>query len=153
MQLILLRDHPQWREKAVDFFCTHWGVDPDEYMRLTDACIARPDGLPQFYLAVDAGRIAGGTDVQLNDEHDRPDLAPNICDVYVEEAYRHSGLAGRLLAMAEEDMRRRGVEALYLLTELEGFYEQYGWTQYAVAHWFWLGGKLSNVYRKDLREQ
>ncbi len=40
--------------------------------------------------------------------HDRKDLAPNVCAVYVEEDCRCQGLAGSLLRFACRDMAARG---------------------------------------------
>ena len=62
-----------------------------------------------------------------NDFHDRKDLTPNVCAVYVEEDCRNQGIAGRLLQFACEDMENRGVNTLYLLTDHTRFYERYGW--------------------------
>ena len=62
-----------------------------------------------------------------NDFHDRKDLAPNVCAVYTEEIFRGEGIAGRLLDMVVEDMRGKGIIPLYLITDLTGFYERYGW--------------------------
>ena len=59
--------------------------------------------------------------------HDRKDLTPNVCAVYVEEDCRNQGIAGRLLLFACEDMENRGVNTLYLLTDHTRFYERYGW--------------------------
>ena len=39
-----------------------------------------------------------------NDFHDRKDLAPNVCAVYVEQEYRRRGIAGKLLNDVCEDM-------------------------------------------------
>ena len=54
-------------------------------------------------------------------------LAPNVCAVYTEEVYRCQGIAGRLLNMAVEDMRTKGITPLYLVTDHTGFYERYSW--------------------------
>ncbi len=62
-----------------------------------------------------------------NDFHPRKDLAPNICAVYTEETYRKQGIAGRLLDLAVEDLRSKGISPVYLLTDHTGFYERYGW--------------------------
>ena len=40
---------------------------------------------------------------------------------------RRRGIAGRLLGMAVEDLRGKGVSPVYLLTDHTGFYERYGW--------------------------
>lgn len=58
---------------------------------------------------------------------DRPDLAPNVCALYVEPAYRCQGLAGQLLAFIRADMAAFGVAPLYLVTDHTSFYERYGW--------------------------
>lgn len=62
-----------------------------------------------------------------NDFHDRKDLAPNVCAVYVEEEWRGRGIAGGLLAHVTEEMHEKGVDTLYLVTDHTSFYERYGW--------------------------
>ena len=62
-----------------------------------------------------------------NDFHDRPDLTPNVCAVYVEKAWRCQGIAGALLRAVCEDMRQFEIKTLYLLTDHTNFYERYGW--------------------------
>ena len=62
-----------------------------------------------------------------NDFHDRKDLSPNVCALYVEESFRSRGIAGRLLGMAVEDLRSKGISPVYLVTDHTGFYERYGW--------------------------
>jgi len=71
--------------------------------------------------------MIGGLGVIENDFHDRPDLTPNICAVYTEKSYRGQGIAGYLLHMAVEDLRKNGIASVYLLTDHTGFYERYGW--------------------------
>ena len=62
-----------------------------------------------------------------NDFHDRKDLSPNVCALYVEKAFRNCGIAGRLLEFACRDMAARGFGTLYLVTDHTSFYERYGW--------------------------
>lgn len=59
--------------------------------------------------------------------HNRKDLSPNVCAVYVEERYRCQGMAGVLLNYVCRDMRERGINKLYLITDHTSFYERYGW--------------------------
>ena len=68
-----------------------------------------------------------------NDFHDRKDLAPNVCAVYTDEAFRGRGIAGYLLNMAVEDQRSKGISPIYLITDHTGFYERYGWEFYCMA--------------------
>lgn len=52
---------------------------------------------------------------------------PNVCAVYTEKEYRCKGIAGRLLGMAVEALKAKGISPVYLLTYHVGFYERYGW--------------------------
>ena len=76
---------------------------------------------------MDGDKIIGGLGVIENDFHDRKDLTPDVCAVYTEEEYRCQGIAGRLLDMAVEDLRVKGISPVYLITDHTGFYERYGW--------------------------
>ena len=80
-----------------------------------------------WYLCLQDEQIIGGLGVIENDFHDRKNLTPNICAVYTEEAFRCRGIAGHLLNMAVEDLRRKGISPVYLVTDHTGFYERYGW--------------------------
>ncbi len=69
----------------------------------------------------------GGNGVIENDFHERKDLHPNICAVYTEEGYRGRGIAGKLLELAVNDLKAKGITPVYLLSDHCGFYERYGW--------------------------
>ena len=86
-----------------------------------------------WYLCLDKDRIVGGLGVIENDFHDKKDLTPNVCAVYTDEDYRCQGIAGRLLNMAVEDLRAKGISPVYLLTNHTGFYERYGWEFHCMA--------------------
>ena len=127
---ITLRDKPEWEEKAAAWFHSKWGVPEEAYIEcMTDYL----NGATEYgwYLCADGdrigNRIVGGLGVIENDFHDRKDLTPNVCAVYTEEAYRGKGIAGRLLNMAMDDLRSKGVSPVYLVTGHTGFYERYGW--------------------------
>jgi len=71
--------------------------------------------------------IIAGVGVIENDFHERKDLTPNVCALYVEEKYRCRGIAGKLLKLVRDDMENKGISPLYLITEHTSFYERYGW--------------------------
>ena len=71
--------------------------------------------------------IIAGVGVKENDFHERKDLTPNVCALYVEEKYRCRGIAGKLLKLVRDDMENKGISPLYLITEHTSFYERYGW--------------------------
>ena len=123
---LTLRDRPHWKEKAAAWFHDKWGVPEEAYLECMTAYLS---GATEYgwYLCADGDRIVGGLGVIENDFHDRKDLAPNVCAVYTEEAYRGRGIAGRLLDMAVDDLRSKGISPVYLVTDHTGFYERYGW--------------------------
>lgn len=92
-----------------------------------DNCLSGRTPFPQWYTAVEDGRIIGGLGIIANDFHDRKDLSPNVCAVYTEEDKRCYGIAGALLGYACDDMKKRGIDTLYLVTDHVSFYERYGW--------------------------
>lgn len=126
-QILNLRERPELLDRAAEWFHAKWGVPLEAYRESMEECIQRKGPVPQWYVAVDGDTITGGLGVIENDFHDRKDLAPNVCAVYVEEAYRCRGIAGRLLDHVCEDMAALGVGTLYLLTDHTSFYERYGW--------------------------
>ncbi len=123
---ITLRDEPKLKDVAATWFHSKWGVPEQAYLDCMTAYLNRETEYG-WYLCLDGDRIIGGMGVIENDFHDRKDLAPNVCAVYTEEAYRRQGIAGQLLNMVVEDMRRKGISPLYLVTNHVGFYERYGW--------------------------
>ena len=129
---IVLRDRPELEKEAAEWFHEKWGVPEEAYLACMDAYLS---GETEYgwYLCLDQDKIVGGMGVIENDFHDRKDLAPNVCAVYTEEAYRKQGIAGRLLNIVVEDMRSKGISPLYLVTDHIGFYERYGWEFFCMA--------------------
>ena len=125
--ILRLREYPQWKPEAARWFHAKWGVPLQAYLDSMDQCISGGNAVPQWYVAVAGERIIGGLGVIENDFHDRKDLTPNVCAVYVEESFRCRGIAGALLRHVCEDMHSRGIDILYLLTDHTSFYERYGW--------------------------
>ena len=95
--ILNLRERPEWLEQAAEWFHAKWGVPLSAYRESMAACVRGGSSVPQWYLTVDGATILGGLGVIENDFHDRKDLAPNVCAVYVEEPYRCRGIAGALL--------------------------------------------------------
>ena len=127
MEFIKIREHPEMADRAAGWFHEKWGVPREEYANSMQECIEQRGAVPQWYLMLEEGQILGGLGVIENDFHNRKDLAPNVCAVYVEEAYRCRGIAGEMLKQVCEDMERQGIDTLYLITDHTGFYERYGW--------------------------
>ena len=123
---IPLRDRPELMDRAATWFHEKWRVPTEAYLNCMTAYLSRETEYG-WYLCLDGERIVGGLGVIENDFHDRKDLTPNVCAVYTEADCRCQGIAGRLLNMAVEDMRAKGISPLYLVTDHTSFYERYGW--------------------------
>ena len=123
---ITLRERPQLKNYASEWFHSKWYVPKQAYLECMEAYINSETGYG-WYLCMDGEKIVGGLGVIENDFHDRKDLTPNICAVYTEEEYRCIGIAGHLLDMAVEDLRAKGISPVYLITDHTSFYERYGW--------------------------
>lgn len=126
-EIFRLADQPARKEEAAGWFHEKWRIPTAAYLQSIEQCLRGEAPVPQWYIAVAQGRIIAGLGVIENDFHNRKDLSPNVCAVYVEPAYRNQGLAGELLRFACQDMKARGIITLYLLTDHTGFYERYGW--------------------------
>lgn len=125
-KFISIADAPAMKRAAAEWFHEKWGVPAEAYLECMEAYLHGETSYG-WYLCLDGETIAAGLGVIENDFHNRKDLAPNICAVYTEEAYRRKGIAGRLLDMAVCELRSKGVSPVYLVTDHVGFYERYGW--------------------------
>ena len=125
-QYITLREVPEKKDMAATWFHNKWGVPKEAYLECMDAYLNNETEYG-WYLCMDGDKIVGGMGVIENDFHDRKDLSPNVCAVYTEEVYRCKGIAGKLLNIVVEDMKKKGITPIYLVTDHTNFYEKYGW--------------------------
>ena len=123
---IKLIERPSLKNEAAEWFHSKWSVPKEAYLECMEAHL---NGETDYgwYLCLDEERIVAGLGVIENDFHNRKDLFPNICAVYTEPEYRNKGIAGKLLNMAVEDCRQKGISPVYLVTDHKGFYERYDW--------------------------
>lgn len=126
-EIIRLKDKPSLKETAAQWFHEKWRIPLTAYLESMEECLSGNHAVPQWYLAIDGDKIIGGMGVIENDFHNRKDLSPNVCAVYTEEDYRGRGIAGELLNYVCKDMKKYGIDTLYLVTDHTSFYERYGW--------------------------
>lgn len=120
-------EKPELQDVAAEWFHSKWGIPLEAYQESIAASLAGGVAVPAWYLCLDGDKIIGGMGVIENDFHNRKDLTPNVCAVYTEEEYRCQGVAGKLLRFVCEDMKCKGIDTLYLVTDHTSFYERYGW--------------------------
>ena len=128
-----LRERPEIKDAAAQWFHEKWGVPVEAYLECMEDYL---NGNVEYgwYLCMDGEKIIGGLGIIKNDFHERKDLSPNVCAVYTESDYRGQGIAGKLLDTAVEKMRSKGISPLYLVTDHTGFYERYGWEFLCMVH-------------------
>ncbi len=103
---VTLREKPELKEYAAEWFHGKWGVSKEAYLECMETYL---DNKTEYgwYLCINNGKIAGGIGVIENDFHNRKDLSPNVCAVYTEKEYRCNGIAGCLLNMAVNDLKAK----------------------------------------------
>lgn len=126
-KIIRITDKPELRDEAAQWFHRKWGAPLEAYQDSMDAALKGQAAVPAWYVVMKQDKIIGGIGVIENDFHDRKDLTPNVCAVYVEEEYRCQGIAGKMLGYVCDDMKAKGIDTLYLVTDHTSFYERYGW--------------------------
>lgn len=107
-KILKISENKELKGHAALWFHEKWNIPLEAYAESMEECMQGMSAVPQWYVALDGNRIIGGLGVIENDFHDRKDLTPNVCAVYVEEAYRCQEIAGKMLDHAS-------------------FYEWYGW--------------------------
>lgn len=132
-EIVKLIDRPELKDNMAGWFHDKWGIPLDAYLESMNQCLKNEGPVPQWYVAIRNKKIIGGMGVIENDFHERKDLAPNVCAVYVEERERGKGIAGTLLNYVCEDMKNKGVAPLYLVTSHTAFYERYGWELFCMV--------------------
>lgn len=132
-ELLKIQEHPELVKQAAQWFHEKWGIPEEAYLGSMADCLKASGPVPQWFIAVDGQRIIGGLGVIENDFHDRKDLTPNVCAVFVEPEYRGQGIAGALLNFVCKEMKALGLDTLYLLTDHDSFYERYGWEFFCMA--------------------
>lgn len=143
-KIMKLKECPDKKEEAANWFHSKWGIPVNAYLESMDASL-NGDVVQEWYLCLDGDKIIAGMGEIKNDFHDKKELSPNICAVYTENEYRGKGIAGRLLNYVVKDNRDRGISPVYLITDYTNFYERYGWEFYCMAQ----GDgedKLSRIY-------
>lgn len=125
--IVRIQEHKELSDQAAEWFHQKWGIPKEAYSASMAACLQHHAAVPQWYVVLDEQTIIAGIGVIENDFHDRADLTPNVCAVYVEEAYRNQGIAGQMLQFVCDEFLRKGIDTLYLVTDHTSFYERYGW--------------------------
>ncbi|MFS0881841.1 GNAT family N-acetyltransferase [Bacillus sp. 7586-K] len=149
MQIVELKDRNSLFDKAVQVFWKQWGNE-NNYKFYEDAivhsCTTSSD-IPRFYVAIENGQIIGTYALLRNDLNSRQDLCPWLACLYVVEEYRGSAIGSKLLQHSLQEAAKKGYDKLYLSTDLEDYYEKYGWRNSGLV--YGVSGDPIKLYEKE----
>jgi len=144
IRIIDIREHPEYLQGAIDFLSVRWSVDRKIY----DDCIRHSmnarSPLPRWYIMLKGDDIIGGYGLLINDFISRQDLFPWMCTPYIAQKERGRQLGARLMEHGRREAASLGYRKLYCNTELDGYYEKYGWKHTANGFHPW--GVQSKIY-------
>ena len=92
MEILKLREHKELTKRAAEWFHLKWDIPEEAYEESIRECQAKKEGVPQWYIVLENNEMIAGVGVIENDFHERKDLTPNVCALYVEEKYRCRGI-------------------------------------------------------------
>ncbi|MFC4410474.1 GNAT family N-acetyltransferase [Chungangia koreensis] len=150
MLVVDLRDRMDLFEEAVKVFWDEWGSETNYntyYDAMFHAC--KTDGvIPRFYIVLEQDQIIGTYALLMNDFISRQDLYPWFACLYVHPDYRSKHIGSQLLKHAQEEVRKKGFDSLYLATDLDDYYEKYGWSY--LADGYGVTGAAIKIYKKTV---
>jgi GNAT superfamily N-acetyltransferase len=131
-----LADDVQHVEEASRFIWEEWhkasGSKLEDTVYGSMHCLNK-DRVPQMYIAKHGDDLVGVASVWNNDLASRQDLSPWLATVYVKEEYRNIGIGRLLQAKCIQAAKELGYGKMYLITDLVGYYERFGWVFLGMA--------------------
>ncbi|WP_416150117.1 GNAT family N-acetyltransferase [Salipaludibacillus sp. HK11] len=149
MQIVELKDRNSLFEEAIQVFWKEWGNE-NNYQFYEDCMIhscSVPSEIPKFYVAIEEGEIIGTYALLRNDLNSRQDLCPWLACLFVKDKYRGRKIGSKLLQHSLREAKKKGYDKLYLSTDLDGYYEKYGWKNSGIV--YGVSGEYIKLYEKE----
>ena len=151
MKIISIRKSEEYKEKAAQYIHNKWGNE-ENYQIYEDSifsCVNTTENTPYWYLLVtEDDKIIGCAGLIDHDFISRDELSPWLCSLYIENDYRGKALGSLLIEKVKEDAKQEHFKSLYLCTELNGYYERYGFHYFGDG--FYDDGERAKIYKIDL---
>jgi len=144
ISIIAVREHPEYLDRAVDYFASKWSVSRNIYQDCIAHSLTTESSLPRWYLMTKSDEIIGSYGLIVNDFISRQDLWPWICAVYIEESERGKALGSRLLEHGRLEATKLGFPMVYLSTDHVGLYEKYEWRY--IGQGYSVNGESTRMY-------
>jgi len=85
------------------------------------------DKIPQTFVALESDKVVGTVSLWRCDLQSRQDIFPWLGGLYVDKTCRKRGIGSALQEHAFEVARNLGYTELYMFTELDKYFERFGW--------------------------
>jgi Predicted acetyltransferase len=146
MNVISVREHPEYKQAAIRYFQEKWATEQSAmvYENCIHHALLTDSPLPQWYLLEDGDDLIGCAGLIPNDFISRMDLWPWICALYIEKDRRGQNLGALLIDRAKQDARTAGFQRIYISTGHIGYYEHYGFKHIGTGYHPW--GDSSRIY-------
>ena len=119
---------PQHAEQVIDWLWQAFGEGlARDFFASVVTHSQTPDALPLTFIATEGEQLLGTVGLWRCDLITRQDLYPWLAGLYVDEAARGQGLAGKLQQHVQRYAAERGYRELHLWSSCRDFYEGYGW--------------------------
>lgn len=150
MKTISIRELEKYKEIATKYIHSKWGWSGN-YQVYEDSiygCVNTKESTPYWYLLEEDDKILGCAGMIDHDFISRTELSPWLCSLFVESHCRGKALGSILIEKVKEDAKKEHFDSIYLCTDLEGYYEKYGF--YYFGEGFYDDGSLAKIYKADL---
>lgn len=147
-----LADHPEHITTVARWLFEEWG-QVDGYTTAADTeyrtrHALQRDSIPMTLVGFIGDAPIATVSLWPSDLQARQDLGPWVAGLYVDRSVRGFGIGRRMIAGALAAAARvAAIESLYLHTEMEGYYELFGWEFIDTAP---LRGHPTRIYRYQL---
>ncbi len=151
LEIVNVKEYSGGIDKAVNYIHGVWGNEQN-YLFYKDAIYHSSlpgKTLPKFFLLLKDKKIIGCCALITNDFISRHDLYPWLACLFVDEKERGKEYGNLLMKHAEQEAKKSNFAEIYLTTDLDGYYEKYGWTRIEDGINLF-GCKPSRIYMKKL---
>lgn len=107
VQIIGIRDNPEYLERGIDYFASKWGIDKKIYADSISHSVTTDNPLPRWYLMLKDDEIIGSYGLITNDFISRQDLYPWLCALFIEKDQRGQQLGSKLLEHGRVEAYRK----------------------------------------------
>ena len=134
LQIYNIKDRPEFIEEVATLTQKEWGQAGLTKEQFNNKVIKKIEKIKnsfenKFYcklILIENNTLIGFISIFPTDGEERKDLSPWYATMYVKEEYRGKGYSKMLNKAILNEAKRRGIQRIYLKTDLANYYEKFG---------------------------